>query len=97
MSKFQAVAPSIIVSLAQRKSQCLLELSRLGPTLAGLPASPALAASVHAVVRTLELNQSMLDVQVKAAQKISDVIAKSIQDGQSDGTYSHLAWRYHEE
>jgi hypothetical protein len=35
----------------------------------------------------------MLRVQLNAARKVSDIIAKAIQDGQSDGTYSAFVWR----
>ena len=83
---------------ALRKSQGLLELSRLGPTLAGVAAtSPKVVASLTALLEILELNKKMLGVQVKAAQKVSEVIATAIQEGQSDGTYSPLSWRYQEE
>jgi hypothetical protein len=41
----------------------------------------------------LDANQRLLRIQLNAARKVSDIIARAIQDGQSDGTYSAYAWR----
>ena len=76
-----------------RKSQGLLELTRLAPALAGAEASPALRASLNALRAKLEVNRRMLRVQLNAAQEVSDIISRAIQEGQSDGTYSEFSWR----
>jgi hypothetical protein len=41
----------------------------------------------------LEDNRRILRVQLKAVQQVSEIIARTIQAGQSDGTYSAYAWR----
>src|SRR5208282_1976597 len=41
----------------------------------------------------LEANRQALAVQLKACAAVSEIIARAIQDGQSDGTYTALAWR----
>jgi hypothetical protein len=76
-----------------RKSQGLLELTRLAPMIAGVEASANLRAGLAALRVKLDANQRMLKVQLNAARKVSDIIARAIQDGQSDGTYSAYAWR----
>jgi hypothetical protein len=74
------------------KNQGLLELNRLLPALAvaaGGPLRDALA-ELHA---KLEINRRALAVQLKACEAVSEIITRAIQDGQSDGTYTALAWR----
>lgn len=80
-------------ALNQRKSQGLLELTRLAPMIAGAEASKPLNAALAALRAKLEANQRMLRIQLNAARKVADIIAKAIQDGQSDGTYSAYAWQ----
>src|ERR1700744_6007292 len=72
------------------KNQGLLELNRLVPALAGAagPLRHALA-ELHA---KLEINRRALAVQLKACEAVSEIITRAIQDGQSDGTYTALAW-----
>jgi hypothetical protein len=77
----------------QRKNQGLLELTRLAPLLAGTEGSQSLKAALATLREKLDANQRMLKVQLDAAQKVSDIIARAIQEGQSDGTYSAFAWR----
>jgi hypothetical protein len=76
-----------------RKSQGLLELSRLMPTVAGAEIGPQLHAALAALKAKLEDNRRMLRVQLKAVQAVSEIVARSIQAGQSDGTYSAYVWR----
>jgi hypothetical protein len=77
----------------QHKGQGLLELSRLAPMIAGAEGNRTLHAAFAALRAKLETNQRMLKVQLNAARKVADIIARAIQDGQSDGTYSAYAWR----
>ncbi len=73
------------------KNQGLLELSRLLPGLAAAAAGPLrdALAELHA---KLEINRRALAVQLKACEAVSEIITRAIQDGQSDGTYTALAW-----
>jgi hypothetical protein len=77
----------------QRKSQGLLELTRLAPMIAGAQGTSSLRVALSALRAKLEANQRMLKVQLNAARTVADIIARAIQDGQSDGTYSAYAWR----
>ena len=76
-----------------RKSQGLLELSRLMPVVAEAEAGPQLRAALAGLKAKLEDNRRILRVQLKAAQEVSEIIARTIQAGQSDGTYSAYVWR----
>jgi hypothetical protein len=77
----------------QRKSQGLLELTRLIPAIEGVAPTNKLLSAMSLLRAKLDANQRMLRVQLNAARKVSDIIAKAIQDGQSDGTYSAFVWR----
>jgi hypothetical protein len=79
------------------KNQGLLELSRLLPALAGAAAAGPLRDALSELHAKLEINRRALAVQLKACEAVSEIITRAIQDGQSDGTYSALAWsRSHE-
>ena len=76
-----------------RKSQGLLELTRLMPALAGTEISLSLRVALVGLRAKLEDNRRILRVQLKAVQEVSEIIARTIQAGQSDGTYSAFSWR----
>jgi hypothetical protein len=76
-----------------RKSQGLLELSRLMPTVAGAEIGPQLQAALRGLKAKLEDNRRILRVQLKAVHEVSEIIARTIQAGQSDGTYTAYVWR----
>ena len=79
------------------KNQGLLELSRLLPGLAGAAAAGPLRDALAELHTKLEINRRALAVQLKACEAVSEIITRAIQDGQSDGTYTALAWsRSHE-
>ena len=76
----------------RRKSQGLLELNRLTPSLAGMRLGPALAASLAGLQSRLETNRRLLSTQLSAARAVSNIITRAIRDSQSDGTYSDRYW-----
>ena len=76
-----------------RKSQGLLELTRLMPLFAGAEIGLSLRVALVGLRTKLEDNRRLLRVQLKAAHEVSEIIARTIQAGQSDGTYSEFAWR----
>ncbi len=80
-----------------RKNQGLLELNRLLPALSGATPSGALREALVDLTATLEANRRALGVQLKASAAVAEIIARAIRDGQSDGTYTALAWRSAEE
>ncbi|THD49353.1 MAG: flagellar protein FlgN [Bradyrhizobium sp.] len=76
----------------RRKSQGLLELNRLTPSLKGMRLGPTLAAGLANLQARLETNRRLLSTQLTAARAVSDIITKAIRDSQSDGTYSDRYW-----
>lgn len=76
-----------------RKNQGLLELNRLIPALDRAIAAGPLRQALADLHAKLEVNRRALAVQLKACAAVSEIIARAIQDSQSDGTYTALAWR----
>jgi hypothetical protein len=74
------------------KNQGLLELNRLIPALAAAAAAGPLRAALADLHAKLEINRRALAVQLKACEAVSQIITRAIEDGQSDGTYTALAW-----
>jgi len=72
----------------RRKSQSLLELTRLMRTLQGAPANPATVERLERLRSSLELNHSILEMHLKAIQEVADIVSGAIQNAESDGTYS---------
>ena len=76
-----------------RKNQGLLELNRLVPALGRAAAAGPLREALADLHAKLEINRRALALQLKASAAVSEIIARAIRDGQSDGTYTALAWR----
>jgi hypothetical protein len=74
------------------KNQGLLELNRLAPALRVATAAGPLRDALAELHAKLELNRQALAVQLKACHAVSEIIARAIQNGQSDGTYTALVW-----
>jgi hypothetical protein len=74
------------------KNQGLLELNRLVPALGGATIAGPLRDALNELHAKLEINRRALAVQLKACEAVSEIIARAIRDGQSDGTYTALAW-----
>jgi hypothetical protein len=90
------IAGARVVELQEfnlRKSQGLLELSRLTPLFADVQIDAGLREALTGLRGKLEDNRRILRVQLKAVQQVSEIIARTIQAGQSDGTYSASSWR----
>ena len=80
-----------------RKSQGLLELSRVSAAFAGAAPGAGLRNAVGRLTSVLEENQRRLRVRLEAAKAVSNIVARAIRDSQSDGTYSARAWRGEDE
>ena len=72
----------------RRKSQSLLELSRLVRTLQGEPLKPDTLARIQRLRSKLERNHSALEMHLRAVQEVADIVSRAIQSADSDGTYS---------
>ena len=54
---------------------------------------PAVQARLGRFAAALEDNRRTLDIHLRAVREVADVIAKSMRDQESDGTYSRHADR----
>jgi hypothetical protein len=75
-----------------RKAQGLLELNRMAPILGCAKDNPILHAALLDLTAVLAENQRILEIQLKAAKAVANIVAHAIREGQSDGTYSAMAW-----
>jgi hypothetical protein len=81
--------PIDLAAFNHQKSHALLELTR---ALRAMPRDSLDREIVAAIVRLrekLESNLQALDVHLKAVRQVSTLIARAIEDDDSDGTYSH--------
>lgn len=76
-----------LAEITGRKNQSLLELTRLAKSV---PADrdPLLDQRLGRLREVVEANRRMLELHVRASHDISTLIARSIAEAESDGTYS---------
>lgn len=74
--------------LNRRKSLCLLELTRAARPLETRGAPPALRERLDHLRDAIAVNQSVLETHLEAMREIAATIAQSMQERDSDGTYS---------
>lgn len=72
----------------RRKSQSLLELTRLTRGLDPDLLDPAALDQLRRLRGALERNQEVVGLHLRAIEEISGIVADSIRDAESDGTYS---------
>ena len=85
---------SELLDLTARKNHSLLELTRLGRSLGAAPQQPELQGRLTVLRAAVERNHRALELHVKASIEIADLIAFSITDSESDGTYRARPGRY---
>ena len=71
-----------------QKRQGLLELTRQLRSLPGTIPDPEICNRLGDLRVDLEKNSAALQLHLKAVQEISAIVSRSIQDAESDGTYS---------
>jgi hypothetical protein len=71
-----------------RKSQALLELTRMMRAMQGTETSPDMAARVHSLRHKLAVNQQVLKMHLEAVREISTSLSDAIRHADSDGTYT---------
>jgi hypothetical protein len=75
-------------SFSQRKNRGLLELTRAMRATQGVEFDPRVVAHLTRLRTSLARNQAALQMHLDAVREVSAIIAKSIQEVESDGTYS---------
>ena len=72
----------------RRKSQSLLELTRLTRGLDPAELEPLLLDQLLRLRGVLERNQDVVGLHLRAVEEISGIVADTLRDAESDGTYS---------
>jgi hypothetical protein len=76
-------------SFNDRKSQALLELTRLLRHVQGGAGNPQLKSRMESVRAKLEVNRALLKMHFEAVREIAETLSDAIRNAESDGTYSH--------
>ena len=72
----------------RRKSQCLLEISRMVRTLDIHALDQKATKRLQNLQAKIETNQDMLQQHMQAVQEVASIISNAIQKAESDSTYS---------
>ncbi len=83
--------PAQVGESGHRKRQGMLELGRAMRLLARKGADPQVQDRLARFAAKLEDNRRVLDTHLRAVRDVADIIAKTLRDLESDGTYSRLA------
>jgi hypothetical protein len=72
----------------RRKSQCLLEISRIVRTADIHALDPKGTKRLQQLQLKIEANQDILKRHMQAVQEVASIISNAIQNAESDSTYS---------
>jgi hypothetical protein len=86
LRRFQAID---LRDFNNRKSQILLELTRAVRALNGSRLDAEASSRLSAVRGKLAANQTVLATHLKAAKAITTLVADTLRNSESDGTYSN--------
>jgi hypothetical protein len=75
-------------AFSQRKNRGLLELTRAMRLAQGVGMDPRVVPHLAHLRSSLVRNQAALQIHLDAVREVSAIIARSIQEVESDGTYS---------
>lgn len=81
-------APVDLDGFGRRKNRGLLELTRAMRMTQDVETDPRVVACLTGLRASLVRNQAALQIQLDAVREVSSIIARSIQEVESDGTYS---------
>lgn len=77
-----------LVDTSNRKSQSLLELSRISRGIDPGSATPHLRTKLNTLRARLDENSRVLKLHMEATDEIARLIARTLEEAESDGTYS---------
>ena len=81
--------PVDFATFDHQKSHALLELTRALRAMPRDSLDREIFAAIARLREKLETNLQALDVHLKAVRQVSALIARAIEDDDSDGTYTH--------
>ena len=85
--------PTDMTDLGNRKRQGLLEMSRALKAAAAVGPRADVRDRLGRFAARLERNRLVLGTQLRAVREIAEIIAQTLQEADSDGTYSPAAGR----
>ena len=85
--------PADMTELGNRKRQGLLELTRSLRAALAMGPKDLIRDRLGRFATKLERNRAVLGTQLQAVREIADIIAHTIEESESDGTYSLRAGR----
>ena len=74
--------------VTRKKSHMLLELSRLSRTRRDAPKDPILRDKLSTLKDALDTNEKALEMHLRAARQLTELITNVVRNAESDGTYS---------
>lgn len=77
----------------RRKSQSLLEISRMVRTVESAALDAAATKKLESLKIKIQNNQDILQLHMRAVQEIANIVSGAIQAAESDSTYSAYATR----
>jgi hypothetical protein len=86
--KLETRSPVDFSAFSQRKNRGLLELTRAMRLTQGAAGDPRVAPHLTGLRSSLIRNRTALQIHLDAVREVSAIIARSIQEVESDGTYS---------
>lgn len=81
--------PADMTEIGNRKRQGLLEMSRALKSAAAAGPRAEIRDRLAQFARTLERNRAVLGSQLLAVREIAEIVAQTMQEAESDGTYSY--------
>lgn len=84
----QQYKPIDLADFNRKKSHALLELSRVLRTMGEGPYDSQIVSDLGRLRGKLEKNLAVLDIHLKAVRQVCALIARTIEDDDSDGTYT---------
>lgn len=81
-------AAADLEAICRQKSRILLELTRLARTANEVAVPDELAKRLTEIRAKLDRDQTLLGVHLTAVEEVSEIIARTLRDAESDGTYS---------
>ena len=85
--------PTDMADIGNRKRQGLLEMNRALRAAASDRSRPEVRERLKRFSVAVERNRAALGTQLLAVREIAEIIAQSMRDAESDGTYSAMAGR----
>src|SRR5262249_39015260 len=84
----EARQPVDLAEFSLRKSRSMLEFARLSRTITLMRNEPNIADNLQKLRLKLEKNRALLQMHLEAACEVATIIARTIMEAESDGTYS---------